>query len=89
MIDISCPGDSRVLDKEQTISKYIDLAIEVMALWKMKEVNITPIVTSALGTVPTNLRNHLRELDVSVGIDVMQKIVLLGSGKILRMTLAI
>ena len=71
------------------MSKYIDLAIEVKVLWKMKEVKITPIVIGALGAVSVNLRNHLRELDVSVGMDVMQKAILLGSGSILWRTLAI
>ena len=85
LVDVSCPGDSRVLDKEQEeMSKYIVLAIEVKASWKLKEVKITPIVIGALGTVSASLSNHLRELDVSVGMDVMQKTVLLGLGRILR-----
>ena len=54
-----------------------------------KVVKITLIVIGVQETVSANLWKHLRELDVSVGMYVIQKTVFLGSGKILRRVLAI
>lgn len=72
MIGVSCPGGSKILDKEEDkMSKYEDLSIEDKVLLKMKEVRITVIVIGVLGSVSVNLRNHLRELYVSVGMCAM------------------
>ena len=45
IIDIACPGDRRVdIKQEEKINKYLDLAIEIKELWKMKRVKVVPVV---------------------------------------------
>ena len=53
IIDVACPGDSRLESKEdEKIEKYRDLAIEIKTLWKLKSVKVVPVVIGALGTIP-------------------------------------
>lgn len=41
----------------------------------------------ALGSVPMNLKNKLKVIDVEISVEMMQKCALLGSAKILRKVL--
>ena len=52
IIDVAVPNDSRVNAKEQEkIEKYQELRWEVAKLWKMKKVEVIPVVVGALGTI--------------------------------------
>ena len=76
--------------QEEKVNTYLDLAFEIKKLWKMKRVNVVPIVIRALGTVPKKLEEHL-VTDINVGIELaaLQKTVLLGSARFLRRVLEI
>ena len=84
IIDVACPGDSRiVLKEEEKIDKYHDLAIEIKALWRLKKVLIVPVVIGALGGITDRLEGYLADIHVVT----MQKTVLHGSARILRRVL--
>ena len=47
------------------------------------------MVVEALSTIPKALGNHLDKIGTKVRIDLLQKVVVLGSARILRKTLEI
>ena len=89
LIDIACPGDNRVAEKEdEKIGKYRDLAREVSKLWNVK-VEIIPVVIGALGTIPKLLESRIKDIGISIKTAQIQKPVLLGTARILRKVLEI
>ena len=84
IIDIACPGDRRVdIKQEEKINKYLDLAIEIKELWKMKGVKVVPVVIGVLGTIPKRLEDYLRNINTEIELAALQRTVLLGSARIL------
>ena len=66
IIDVAIPGDGRIEEKElEKISKYQDLKIEIERLWE-KQATVVPVVIGSLGTIPRDLRKHLR----TIGLDI-------------------
>ena len=62
LIDVACPGNKRVKEKEdEKIVKYQDFARELRKVWNM-EVKIIPVVIGVLGTMPTRLKDNLKEI---------------------------
>ena len=52
IIDIAVPADVRVEEKEKgNVEKYQDLKKEIRRLWKMRNVEMVPVVVGALGSV--------------------------------------
>ena len=89
LIDVACPGDKRVKEKEdEKIAKYQDLARELRKIWNM-EVKIIPVVIGVLGTIPTRLKDNLKEIGIPVKASQIQKSVLLGTARILRKVLEV
>ena len=44
-LTFACPGDRRVdIKQEEKVNKYLDLAIEIQELWKMKRVKVVPLL---------------------------------------------
>ena len=65
MIDIACPCDRNVNDKEtEKVEKYQDLKIELQRLWNTS-VEIVPIVVGALGAISSNLQKYLQKLNIN------------------------
>lgn len=90
LIDMAIPADKNVLKKEkEKVTKYQDLKTELQRIWKMK-VKVVPVVIGALGSVPKDQRQWLKELDLEeADLVAMQKAALLGTAKILRKTLVL
>ena len=57
------------IKQEEKINKYLDLAVEIKELWKMKSAKVVPVVIGALGTIPKRLKVYLRY--INVGIDLV------------------
>ena len=57
------------IKQEEKITKYLDLAVEIKELWKMKSAKVVPVVIGALGTIPKRLKVYLRY--INVGIDLV------------------
>ena len=89
IIDFAVPGDSRIEEKEKDkIEKYQDLGRELQKIWNVK-VKIIPLVVDSLGAIPKQFGNRLKQIRITVGTAQVQKIVLLGTARILRKVLEI
>ena len=87
--DFAVPGDSRIEEKEKDkIQKYQDLGGELQKIWNVK-VKIIPLVAGALGAIPKQFGNRLKQIGIAVGTAQVQKTVLLGTARILRRLLEI
>ena len=85
IIDFAVPGDSRIDEKgKEKIEKYQDLRRELQKIWNVK-VKIIPLVVGCLGAIPKQFGNRLKETGITAEIGQVQKIVLLGTARILRL----
>ena len=88
LIDIAVPDDVRVGEKElEKVEKYQELKREIGRLWKLKHVEVVPVVIGALGSVTKDFERWIRKLGIAYNIGVMQKTALLGTARILRKVL--
>ena len=55
----------------------------------MRKVIVVPVVIAALGAVSVNFKEYMRQIGVNVRLEIIQKIALLGSAKILRKVLSL
>ena len=84
IIDFAVPGDSRMEEKEKDkIEKYQDLGRELQKIWNVK-VNIIPLVVGALGAIPKQFGNRLKQIGITVEAAQVQKTVSLGTARILK-----
>ena len=89
VIDVACPFDTRVQDKEQEkITKYQDLKWELQRIWNCS-VKVIPIVIGTLGTVSKSHSKWIKEVSDTINFDLMQKACLLGTARVLRYCLGI
>lgn len=87
IIDITVPDDANIVVKEsEKLSKYKDLEIEIMRMWRVKA-RIIPVVIGALGTVKKGIGNYLQQLPGQPKVGEIQKIALMGTAHILRKVL--
>ena len=85
VIDITCPFDTRVLEKEQEkVEKYQELKREIGKIWSCRIV--VPIVIGALGTFSKNLKTSLKKIGLDCTL-LLQKASLLRTARMLRRTL--
>ena len=88
IIDIPVPADVRVEEKEkEKVEKYQDLKREIRRLWKLRNVEIVPLVIRALGSVSTEIDRWMGKLGITCSVGVMKKTALLGTARILRKVL--
>ena len=84
-IDIAIPADVRVGEKErEKMETYQDLKREIGRLWKLKMVEVVPVVIGALGNVTKEFDGCIEKLGATNNVGVMQKTALLGTAKTLR-----
>ena len=90
LIDIACPCDRNVNDKEtEKVEKYQDLKIELQRLWNTS-VEIVPIVVGMPGAISNNLQKYLQKLNITdIRTNQIQKTVLLKTATILRRNLGV
>ena len=74
IIDIAIPADARVTDKElEKIEKYQLLREEIGKMWRLKKVTDVPVVIEALGAVSDMFEKYMGKLDVTMRLEVIQK----------------
>ena len=66
------------------MTKYQDLAHEMKRLWQLKSVKVIPVVVGALGRISKKLEVYVKEGGIEVIVDVLQKVALLGTARMLR-----
>ena len=82
------PADVRVGEKErEKMEKYQDLKREIGRLWKLKMVEVIPVVIGALGSVRKEFDGWIEKLGIRNNVGVMQKTALLETTRILRKVL--
>ena len=72
IIDVAILGDDRVKDKE---------------VWRRRKVIEVPVVIGALAATSNNFKKYIKRIEVNGKFEVIQKIVLVGTTKILRKVL--
>ena len=88
LIDITIPSDRNVSIKEvKKLSKYKDLEIEVSKVWKMKTTTL-PVAIGALGVIKKGMTLKVEKIPGTIHIEKLQKIVLMGTARILRKVLS-
>ena len=90
IIDVACPGDNRIAEKEEEkLQRYDLLKREIKRLWRMKNIDIIPIIVGALGSITIELGKRIEQLNIEIAIEKLQKTTLLGTARILRKVLEI
>ena len=69
------------------MEKWQDLKKEIKRLWKLRNVEIVPVVVAALGNVSAEFDRGMGRLRMTCSVGVMQKSALLGTARILRKVL--
>ena len=69
------------------MEKYQDLKREIERLWKLKMVEVVPVVIGVLGSVTKEFDGWIEKLGITNNVGVMQKTTLLGTRRILRKVL--
>ncbi|CAH0403609.1 unnamed protein product [Chilo suppressalis] len=89
LIDITIPHDENLVKAEKDkLSKYLDLAHEVTALWDVDSTFIVAIVVSVNGLIAKSLDQHLKSLSLDGWVNgPMQKAALLDTARIVRRSL--
>ncbi|XP_069997569.1 uncharacterized protein [Penaeus vannamei] len=87
-IDPACPFDTRIERKEEEkCNNYCDLKYEIARMWRMKEVEVIPVVVGALGSVTKDFEKWIQKLDLGITAETLQKPCLLGTARIIRKVL--
>ncbi|CAB0030643.1 unnamed protein product, partial [Trichogramma brassicae] len=86
LVDITIPHDENLVKAEKDkLTKYLDLAHEVTAMWDVDSTIIVPIVVSANGLIAKSLDQHLKRLSLDGWVKgQIQKAVLLDTARIVR-----
>ena len=57
---------------------------EIAKVWKMRKVEVIPVVMGVLGTVTKHFEKWIEKLDLDLTVEALQKPCLLGTGRIIR-----
>lgn len=91
LVDVTIPHDENLVKAEKDkVTKYLDLAHEVTAMWDVDSTDIVPIVVSANGLIAKSLDQHLERLSLGSWIKgQIQKAVILDTARIVRRFLSL
>ena len=85
IIDIAIPSDYNVVRKRnEKITKYIDLSIELKRMWKLEKISIIPVIIGATGTVYRSIKSEIDLIPGYIKIETIQRIAILGTSYIWR-----
>ena len=85
IIDISIPSDYNVITKRnEKITKYIDLSIEIKKMWNMQKIAIIPVIIGATGTVYKTIKNEINLIPGHINIETLQRIAVMGTAYVWR-----
>ena len=80
LVDIAVPRDGDIVDNRiEKVEKYQNLAIELKALWQLKEITIVPIVAGCTGVVDKIFTKYIDKIPGKIKIFEIQKLALLGT----------
>ena len=85
LIDLACPLDTRIEKKEkEKCTNCSELKYEIAKIWKMRKVEVIPVVIGALGTVTKHFEKWIERFDSDLTIEASQKPCLLGMVRIIQ-----
>ncbi|CAH2234370.1 jg23672 [Pararge aegeria aegeria] len=86
IVDITIPHDDNLVKAEkEKVSKYLDLAHEITAMWNVESTVIVPIVVPVNGLLAKSFDQLLKKLSLGCWIKGrIQKAVVLETARILR-----
>ncbi|CAH2215814.1 jg25700 [Pararge aegeria aegeria] len=86
IVDITIPHDDNVVKaKKEKVSKYLDLAHEITAMWNVESTVVVPIVVSVNGLLAKSFDQHLKKLSLGCWIKGrIQKAVVLETARIVN-----
>ena len=88
LIDPAFPFDTRIEKKqEEKCNNYGDLKYEIARMWRMKDIEVIPVVIGALGTAAKQFEKWIQKLDLEITVEMLQKLCLLGTARIIRKVL--
>ena len=88
LIDPAYPFDSRIEKKEEEkCNNYCDFKYKIAKIWRMKDVEVIPVVIGALGTATKQFKKWIQKLDLEITVEMLQKPCLLGTARIIRKVL--
>ena len=65
LMDPACPFDTRIEGKEEEkCTNYSELKYEIEKIWKMRKVEVIPVLIGALGTVTKHFEKWIEKLDL-------------------------
>lgn len=78
IIDVAMLREQHITKKQrENAGKYGELR----QLWE-SNLKFVPIIIGALGSIPSNVKNHLKTLEISYNLDELQESALLGTARI-------
>ena len=88
LIDPACQFDTRIEKKEaEKYKNYSEFKYDIAKNWKMRKVEVLPLVIETLQTVTTHFEKWIEQLDLAFKIEALQKPCLLGKVRIMRKVL--
>ena len=85
LIDTTCPFDTRIEKKEEEkCTNHSELKYESAKIWKMRKLELIPVVIEALGTVTKHFENWIEKLELYLTIEALQRLYLIGTARIRR-----
>ena len=87
IIDTAVPADVRVGEKGEKVKKYQDLKKQIGRLWKLKMVEVVPVMIRSLGSFKKQFNGWIEKPRITNNVAVMQTTALLGTARILRKVL--
>ena len=90
IIDVSIPGDERVKDKElEKLEKYQLLKYEIKKVWRMRKVNVVPVIIGVLGAISVNFKEYMKRIGGNVRLEIIQKTAFLGTAVTTKSTVLV
>ena len=85
LIDHACLFDTRTeKKKEEKCTNYSEVKYEIAKNWKMRKVEVIPVVIGALGTVSKHFEEWVEKFDLDLVIEALQKPCLIEMAQIIR-----
>ena len=72
------------IELKEKLDNYSELDRKSKKIWNFSQVLVVPVVIGAQGVTSKRLKNWLKKFSVKSSIDLLQKIALLGTGKVVR-----
>ena len=81
IIDVAIPGDKGIMTRKRRRLKSIRASKEIQRLWKLKKIDVIPVVLGALGSVTKNFEKYVDKIGIKVDLHTVQKNHIIGDSK--------